>query len=148
VYRQLIRSLMYLINRPDSCYAMNVLSQFMSQPRQTHEIAVKHVLRYIRGIVGYVLRYASSMDVSLQGYANTYWVESTVDRKSTSGCCFSLSFTMVCWCNRKQSSMALSIAEAEHIALSVAVREAMWLRKPLTDSFDHEMDSIIITRAV
>ena len=36
VYRQLIRSLMYLINRPDSCYAMNVLSQFMSQPRQNH----------------------------------------------------------------------------------------------------------------
>jgi hypothetical protein len=45
---QLIESLMYLVNtRPDSCYVVNVLSQFMSQSRQTHEIAVKHVLRYI-----------------------------------------------------------------------------------------------------
>jgi hypothetical protein len=69
---QLIGSLMYLVNtRPDSCYAVNVLSQSMSQPRQTHWIAVKHVLRYIRGTVGYGLRYASSVNLSLQGYAYT-----------------------------------------------------------------------------
>jgi hypothetical protein len=43
----------------------------MSQPRQTHEIAVKHVLKYIRGIVGYGLRYASSVNLSLQEYVNT-----------------------------------------------------------------------------
>jgi hypothetical protein len=44
----LIGSLMYLVNtRSNSCYAMNVLSQSMSQSRQTHWIAVKHVLRYI-----------------------------------------------------------------------------------------------------
>ena len=37
VYRQLTRSLMYLVNtRPDICYAVNVLSQFMIQSRQTH----------------------------------------------------------------------------------------------------------------
>jgi hypothetical protein len=34
---QLIGSLMYLVNtRLDSCYAVNVLSHSMSQPRQTH----------------------------------------------------------------------------------------------------------------
>jgi hypothetical protein len=45
---QLIGSLMHLVNtRPDSCYEMNVLSQFMSQSRQTQEIEVKHVLIYI-----------------------------------------------------------------------------------------------------
>jgi hypothetical protein len=48
LYRQMIASLMYLVNtKPDICYAVNVLSQFMSQPRQTHWIAVKHVLRYL-----------------------------------------------------------------------------------------------------
>ena len=37
MYRQLIGSLMYLVNtRPDICYAMSTLSQFMSQRRQTH----------------------------------------------------------------------------------------------------------------
>jgi hypothetical protein len=34
LYRQLIGSLMYLVNtRPDICYAVNVLSQFISQSR-------------------------------------------------------------------------------------------------------------------
>jgi hypothetical protein len=48
LYRQLIGSLMYLVNtRPDICYAVSALSQFMSQPRQTHWIAAKHVLRYL-----------------------------------------------------------------------------------------------------
>ena len=40
--------------------------------------------------------------------------------------------------------MALSTAEAEYISLSVAVREAVWLCKLLTDLFDHEMDPTII----
>jgi hypothetical protein len=41
-------SLMYLVNtRPNICHAVNVLSQFTSQLRLTHWIAVKHVLRYL-----------------------------------------------------------------------------------------------------
>jgi hypothetical protein len=71
---QLIGSLMYLVNtRLDSCYAVNVLSHSMSQPRQTHWTTTKHVLRYLRGTVRYGLRYASSEDLSLQGYAE--WTE-------------------------------------------------------------------------
>jgi hypothetical protein len=66
LYRQQIGSLMYLVNtRPDICYTVNVLSQFMSQPRQTQWIAARHVLRYLRGTIGYGLRYASSVDMSL-----------------------------------------------------------------------------------
>ena len=37
LYKQMIGSLMYLVNtRLDICYAVNVLSQFMSQPRKKH----------------------------------------------------------------------------------------------------------------
>jgi hypothetical protein len=123
----------------------------MSQSRQTHWIVAKHVLRNLRGTIGYGLRYASSVDMRFQGYADGDWAGSAVDRKSTSGCCFTLGSAMVSWCNRKQSSVALSTREVEYIALSVVVRKAVWLCKLLTDLFDHEMDStifIVITRAV
>jgi hypothetical protein len=84
---QLIGSLMYLVdNRLDSCYAVNVPRNSMSQPRQTHWTTAKHVLRYLRGTVRYGLRYASSEDLSFQGYAE--WTESTVDWKTTSNCFF------------------------------------------------------------
>jgi hypothetical protein len=115
---------MYLFNtRPDICYAVNALSQFMSQSRQIHWVTVKHVLRYLRGIVGYGLRYASSIDMRLQGYADSDWAGSTVDRKSTSRGCFNLGSTMVSWCNnRKQTSVALSTIEVEYIAVCTTVQ--------------------------
>jgi len=48
MYMQLIGSLMYLVNtRPDICFAINTLSQFMVKPRQVHWVAAKHVLRYL-----------------------------------------------------------------------------------------------------
>jgi hypothetical protein len=145
LYRHLIGSLMYLVNtRLDIFYAVNVLSQFMGQPRQTHLITMKHVLRYLRGTIGYGLMYASSVDLILQGYADADWAGSAVDQKSTSGCCFTLGSVMVSWCNRKHRFVALSTAEAEYIALSVVVREAVWLHKLLKYLFDHEMDLTII----
>jgi hypothetical protein len=71
---------MYLVNtRPDIYCAMSVLSQFMSQPRQTHWITTKHVLRYLRGTIGYRLRYTSGVDMILQGCADAYWAGSAVD---------------------------------------------------------------------
>jgi hypothetical protein len=145
LYRQLIGSLMYLVTtRLDICYALNLFIQFISQPRQTHWIATKHVLRYLRGIVGYGLRYASSVDLTLNGYADADWEGSVVDRKSTFGCFFSLGFSMISWCSRKKNFVALTIAKAEYIALSVAIYEGMWLHKILTDLFDHEMDPTTI----
>jgi hypothetical protein len=65
---------MYLVNtRSDICYAVSVLSQFMSQPRQLHYIVVKHVLRYLRGTVRYGLTYSSSIDMRLKGYDDSDW---------------------------------------------------------------------------
>ena len=50
VYRQLVGSLMYLVNtRSNICYAVNQLSQAMVNPTKLFWKAGKHVLRYLRG---------------------------------------------------------------------------------------------------
>jgi hypothetical protein len=140
MYRQLIGSLMYLVNtRPDICFAMNALSQYMVEPRHVHWIAVKHVLRYLRGTIGYRLRYVSDVEMKLQGYTNSDWAGSAVDRKSTLGCCFSLGSGVISQLRRKQMSVALSTAEAKYIVASVASREEVWLRKLLAGLFDLEL---------
>ena len=90
IYRQMIGSLMYLTNtRPNICFAVNTLSQFMVEPRRVHWIAAKHVLRYLKGTVDYGLRYTYDHEMSLVGYTDADWAGSVTDRKSTSGCCFS-----------------------------------------------------------
>ena len=49
LYRQIIGSLMYLENtRPDICFAVNTLSQFLPEPRRVHLVVAKHVMRYLK----------------------------------------------------------------------------------------------------
>ena len=52
MYHQMIGSLMYMTNiRPDICFAVNTLSQLLTDPRCVHFIVANHILRYLRGIV-------------------------------------------------------------------------------------------------
>ena len=46
-YREIIGSLIYLMtcNRPDLSYAVGKLSQYLSEPRQQHLVAAKHILK-------------------------------------------------------------------------------------------------------
>jgi hypothetical protein len=126
MYRQLIGSMMYLVNsRPDICFAVDTLSQYMVEPRHVHLVATKHVLRYLHGTVGYGFRYVLDREVKLQGYTDSNWVGSAVDRKRTFRCCFSLGSCMISWWSRKQTLVALNTTEAEYIAANVASREAV-----------------------
>ena len=126
--------------RLDIFFVVSTLSQYMCEPRQTHWVAAKHVLRYLRGTVGYGLRYTADSDMQLVGYTDSDWAGSVEDRKSTSGCCFSLGSVVISWFSRKQTSVALSSAEAEYI---VAL-EAVWLRKLLVGLFGHMLEPTII----
>ena len=92
MYHQMIGSLMYLMNmRPAICFAMNTLSQFLTDPRNVHLIVAKHILRYLRGTVDYGLKYDANQKINLEGYVDSYiWAGSAIDRKSTPGCCFSM----------------------------------------------------------
>lgn len=49
-YKQIIGSLRYLCNtRPYICQSVGLLSRFMDKPQEWHFIAVKRMLRYIKG---------------------------------------------------------------------------------------------------
>ena len=96
MYRQLIGSLMYLVNTQlDICFVVDTLGQYMVELRRVHYVVVKHLFRYLIGMVEYRLRYVQGDGVQLVGYLDSEWVGSVVDRKSTSGCCFSLGSDMI-----------------------------------------------------
>jgi hypothetical protein len=94
----MIGSLMYLTNtKPDICFAVNTLSQYMVEPRHVHLVAAKHVLRYLKGTFDHGLRYVLDHKIRLQGYTDSDWVGSVTNWKSTSRCCFSLGSAMISW---------------------------------------------------
>ena len=82
---------MYLTNmRPDICSVVKTLSQFLIDPRHVHMIVAKHILRYLKGTVDYGIKYKEDQKINLEGYVDSYWEASAIDRKSTLGCCFSM----------------------------------------------------------
>ena len=81
---------MYLTNmRPNICFAVNTLSQFLTDPRHVHLIATKHILRYLRGTIDYGLKYEANQKINLEGYVSD-WAGSAIDRKSTLGWFFNM----------------------------------------------------------
>jgi hypothetical protein len=104
---------MYLPNtRPDICFVVNTLSQFLVEPIHVHLVSAKHVMRYLEGTIDCGLSYDGDHDFRLSGYTDSDWDGSVSDRKSTSGCCFSLGLAMISWQSRKKSNIVLNTREA------------------------------------
>jgi hypothetical protein len=136
---------MYLVNtKPDIFFVVNTLSQFMVETRRMHWVEAKHVLVYLCGIMDYGLDYLRGDGVRLVGYIDSDWAGCVSDRKSTSGCCFRLGSTMVSWFSRKQKSVSLSSVEAEYMAASQAICEALWLHKLLVGLFGVQLRPTMI----
>ena len=75
----MIGSLMYLTNtRPDIFFAMNSLSQFLTDLRHVHLITVKHILRYLKGTVDYGIKYEVNQKINLEGYVDSDWAGSAL----------------------------------------------------------------------
>ena len=123
---------------------MNILSQFLTDPRHVHLIAAKHILRYLRGTIDYGLKYEVNQKINLKGYVNSDWVGSAIDRKSTSWFCFSIGSGLISWFRRKQSYVALSTAEAQYVTACLASCEAIWMQNLLSNLFDLHMDATCI----
>ena len=89
MYHQIICSLTYLTNmRPDICLAVNTL-------RHVHPMVANHAMRYLKGTIDYGIKYDANQKIILEGYVDSDWADSAIDRKSTSGCCFSMGSSVI-----------------------------------------------------
>lgn len=66
-------------------------------------------------------------------------------RKSTSGCVFTFGGRAISWRSIKQSCIADSTMEAEYVAACEAVKEAVWLKKFLSNLGAMRMEQVPIT---
>ena len=84
----------------------------MAKPLESHWIAAKKVLSYLKGTVNYGLMYSDNCDVELTGYSDSDWARDIEDRKSTLGYAFNIQSEIVSWSSRKQPIVSLSSTEA------------------------------------
>ncbi|GKA96093.1 putative RNA-directed DNA polymerase [Tanacetum coccineum] len=104
-YRRLIGRLLYLqATRPDITYSVNILSQFVADPRNSHLEAANRVL-----------------GMSLHE-AITYWLYALAR------------WTHISCKTKKESLVSRSSAEAEYRAMASTVNEIIWVRWLLIES--------------
>ena len=135
-YQRRIGSMMFAMvySRPDICFAMSKLSQYMSGPSVHHESAVKHLLRYLRTTKDFRICYrAQSRQEQIVGYSDADFAADKDDRRSVSGFVFKFAGGPISWASRKQKSVTTSTAEAELMALVPATKHAIWLSKFLNE---------------
>ncbi|KAA0051463.1 gag/pol protein [Cucumis melo var. makuwa] len=131
-YASVVGSLMYAMLRttPDICYAVGIVSRYHSNPGLAHWTAVKTILKYLRKTRDYMLVY-NFKDLILTGDTDSDFQTNRDSRKSTSGSVFTLNRGAAIWRSIKQGCIA--DMEAEYVAVCEATKEAVWLRKLLTD---------------
>nr|XP_027187852.1 uncharacterized protein LOC113785480 [Cicer arietinum] len=64
LFKQIVGYLRYLCNtRPDICYSVGVISRFMENPKHTHLIAAKRIMRYVQGTLKHGILFAKKHEV-------------------------------------------------------------------------------------
>ena len=79
----------------------------------------------------------------MTGYSDASYAPGSTDRKSISGFTFMMNGGPISWQSKKQKIVATSSMEAEYIGLSLASKEAIWLRKFLSD-LGLSLDPVVI----
>lgn len=85
VCRRLVGCLVYLsMTRPELCYSIHLLSQFMKSPREGHLNAALRVVRYLKGTSSQGILMSSDDNLDFSVYCDADWSSCLVSRRSLS----------------------------------------------------------------
>ena len=140
-YKGMIGSLLYLTtSRLDIMYSVCLCARFQASHKESHLNDVKRIFRYLKGTIDIDLWYPKCDSFELICYSDVDFGGCKIDRKSTSGTCHFLGHSLVSWHSKKQNPFALSMTEAEYIAVELRYAQVLWMKQTLIDfglTFSH-----------
>jgi histone deacetylase 1/2 len=100
-YRSIVGALQYLtLTRPDLCFSVNKVCQFLHAPTTTHWTAVKRILRYIHGTRTVGLTFQRSSSTLLSAFSDVDWAGDLDYRPSTGGFAIFFGPNIISWSAR------------------------------------------------
>jgi histone deacetylase 1/2 len=85
-YRSVVGALQYrTLIRPDLCFSVNKVCQYLHAPTTAHWTAIKRILRYINGTTQIGITFKPSYSTLLSAYSDADWAGDLDDRRSTGG---------------------------------------------------------------
>ncbi|CAM8934574.1 unnamed protein product [Rhodiola kirilowii] len=86
MYRSMIGSLLYLTaSRSDIAYAVGVCARYQADPKESHLLQVKRIIKYVCGTVDFGIWYNKDTNPHLVGYCDVDWTGNAEYQKSTDG---------------------------------------------------------------
>ena len=137
----MIGSLLYLTaSNPNIMFSVYLCARIQSYPKESHLIAVKRIIRYLKGTIKMSLWYPKTGQFFMTSYSNVDYNDCRMDMKSTSSTCQFLGNCLVSWSSKKQNSVALSTAEAGYVVVGAYCTQVLWMKHTLLDYdlyYDH-----------
>lgn len=140
-YRNLIGSLAFLANRtrPDISYALNIFSQFQSNPGISHWMGLLKLLGYVKYTKDLQLNLSKITDLNLITYTDADFANNKDDRTSMGGMIVLIDKVPITWRSSKQKLVCLSSMESEFVALTEASKELIWYQRILKEGEECEI---------
>ena len=131
--------------RPDLAYAVSIVSRFMHNPGKAHWEAVKWIFRYLKGYpdLGLVFDQHRADPGGAVGYVDADYGGDLDRRRSLSAYIFTLCGSAISWYSSLQAIVVLSTNEAEYIAATEGMKEAIWLQG-LVSELGLQQDVLVI----
>ncbi|XP_026451563.1 uncharacterized protein LOC113351863 [Papaver somniferum] len=105
--------------------SVNKAYQKMKAPTEDDLTAVKRILRYLSGTLGYGLQFRRATSLHLQAYSDADWTGDYLDKRSTSGMVFLFGPNLISWCSGKQNTTLRSSNKYEYRALENVISELL-----------------------
>ncbi len=128
-YQQVIESLMYaaIHTHLNITFALNQLSQYLSDFAEHHEHALKKLMWYVRFIIDLDITYEVSESMKLVEYSDLNYVSDKLDCKLILIYIYILDEESVFWMSWKQKFVVTSIIETEYMTLSICIKKNLWI---------------------
>jgi len=112
LYKSVVGALQYAtLTRPEICFVVNKVCQFMVVPLGSHWTVVKRILRHLKGTLfhGLLLQPTSvTKPLAIRAFYDTDWASHVDDRHSTLGTVIFLCPNLISWWPRKQKVIVWS----------------------------------------
>jgi hypothetical protein len=133
-YRRMIGSFLYLTMRwADIMFVMCLCACFQASPCSSHRTVVQRIFGYLKYTLKFRIWYSASSSRDLIGFSDADFAGCGIDQKSTSSTCHFLSSSLVCWSDRKQSSVAQFTTDAEYAAAASCCSQILWIVHTMRD---------------
>ena len=128
-YAEAVGALMYLAvcTRPDISQAVGMLARYMAAPTDEHWSILKGVFQYVNQSKNLALVYGPKG--GLETYSDSDFAGDVDTRRSTAGMAMKNKGALIIWSSKLMNTVALSTTEAEYMALTLASKDALWIRK-------------------